>query len=395
MNSREKFISTMNCIDNMYEIPKIELGYWAGTIRQWSKEGLPIKEAIPNNLPYAKSIFSTPVIDKIFEEEKLYMFNDINLKEFFNLDYDAAYFPIDFSALLQEQVVRKNDTTVISKDNYGALIKNNIKLDSLPMEIDCPVKNWESWDIYKQYYSVKAIEKRIPKNWDYIIKILKNRDFPIKLGRWYAGFLGFPRKIMGLTNYLLTLYDNPKLIHAICDHLLDLLISLYNRITKDIDVDYILIWEDMAGRQGPLISPEHFKEFLMPRYKKLVNFANDLGIKNIIVDSDGYVEDLIPLFIECGVTGLYPFERAAGNDLLRVRKNFPKFQIFGGIDKRILFANSNIKRIDEELDMVKEVLKYGRYVPHIDHLVSADCQWSYFSYYRNSLNKILDKHNRR
>ena len=34
------------------------------------------------------------------------------------------------------------------------------------------------------------------------------------------------------------------------------------------------------------------------------------------------------------VTGMYPFERAAGNDLLRIREAFPGFQILGGFDKR-------------------------------------------------------------
>jgi hypothetical protein len=36
------------------------------------------------------------------------------------------------------------------------------------------------------------------------------------------------------------------------------------------------------------------------------------------------------------------------------------------------------------------MLKYGKYIPHIDHLVSEDCKWEFFTYYRNSLNKIID-----
>jgi hypothetical protein len=390
MNSRARLISTMNGKGDEYEVPKVELGYWVGTIRNWSKEGLPIKKKIPDTLKNANAFFTAAAIDTVFEEERLGMFNDVNVKEFFKLDHDTAYFPIDFSALLPEEIIEKNDTHIISRDSYGSIIKNNINMDSIPMEVDSPVKDWQSWGNYKQYYSVDTIEKRLPENWDDITRALKYRDFPVKLGRWYAGFLGFPRKIMGLTNYLLALYDNPGLVHDICDTLLELLIALYSRIAKDIDIDFILIWEDMSGRQGSLISPAHFREFLMPRYKKLVGFAKDIGIKNIIVDTDGYAEDLIPLYMECGITGMYPFERAARNDLLRIRKEFPDFIMIGGVDKRILFEDSNIKRIDDELDMVKEMLKYGKYIPHIDHLVSEDCKWEFFSYYRNSLNKIID-----
>jgi len=55
---------------------------------------------------------------------------------------------------------------------------------------------------------------------------------------------------------------------------------------------------------GSLISPAHFKQFLAPRYKALVNFAKDAGVDIIITYSDGYVEDIIPLIVETGVTGL-------------------------------------------------------------------------------------------
>ncbi len=48
MNSREKFLSVMRMQNGDYsnvEIPKVEFGYWAGTIRRWFNEGLPVVEA--------------------------------------------------------------------------------------------------------------------------------------------------------------------------------------------------------------------------------------------------------------------------------------------------------------------------------------------------------------
>ena len=42
MNSREKFLSVMKMPGGDYsgvEIPAVELGYWAGTVRRWSNEG--------------------------------------------------------------------------------------------------------------------------------------------------------------------------------------------------------------------------------------------------------------------------------------------------------------------------------------------------------------------
>ncbi len=390
MNSQEKFLSVIRmedgCYDKNIEIPKIEFGYWAGTIRRWFSEGLPTIAPVPDNISNGVAIMANKNIYHKMEKE-----GDVNVAPVFGLDQHLTKFPIDYSPMFPEKVIKKTDTHIIYKDSYGVTCKNDIHITSLPMELDQPVKDWESWERYKQYYSQDTIEKRLPPNWDTLSRGLRNRDFPIRLGGTNGGFLGFPRQIMGLTTYMMVLYDDPKLIHDICDTFLNFLMAYYARIIKDVKVDCILIWEDMAGKGGSLISPQHFREFLTPRYKAMVSFAKDVGVDIILTDSDGYVEDLIPLIVETGVTGMYPFERAAGNDLLRIREAFPDFQIIGGIDKKVLFADSTEEKIDSELEIVKKMLKKGRYIPHIDHFVSQDCTWEKFSYYRKKLNSIIDE----
>jgi hypothetical protein len=288
-------------------------------------------------------------------------------------------------------VIEKTETHIWYKDSYGVLCKNDIDMGSLPMELDSPVKDWKTWNEYKQHYDLATIEQRLPKNWDLIVSRLKDRDFPIRLGGTNGGFLGFPRQIMGVTEYLMALYDEPELIHDICNTFANFLIAYYERICRDVQVDCLLIWEDMAGKQGSLISPDHFREFLAPQYRKMVSFARDAGIDIVLTDSDGYVEKLIPLIVETGVTGMYPFERAAGNDLLKIREQYPQFQMIGGFDKRVLFDGATRQDIDAELAVTEAMLKQGRYIPHVDHFVSLDCRYDSFTYYRNKLNDIIDK----
>jgi len=388
MNAREKFLSAMRMEDGDYgsvEIPKVEFGYWAGTIRRWFTEGLPCIEPVPANISDGIAIMANKNIYSQMEKA-----GDVNVQPVFDLDQYLTKFPADYSPMFKQEVIEKTDTYIIYKDEYGVLNKNDINITSLPMELDHPVKDWKSWNQYKQYYSPESIKKRLPPDWDNLTERLKGRDFPIRLGGTNGGFLGFPRQIMGLTTYMMTMYDDPALIDDICETFLNFLLEYYGTIAADIKIDCLLIWEDMAGKMGSLISPAHFKQFLTPRYKAMVNFAKDAGIDIIITDSDGYVEELVPLIAETGVTGMYPFERAAGNDMLRIRKNFPDFQLIGGIDKRVLFADSGKERIDAELAIAAQLLKSGRYIPHIDHFVSQDCIWKNFTYYRKALNSIID-----
>jgi len=388
MNSREKFLSVMRMKGKDFagvRVPKVEMGYWAGTIRRWFDEGLEVVQPVSDDIDDGVAVMGNKNIS--VEMEKA---GDVNVQPVFGLDQFLTKFPVDYSPRFNREVIDKTDTHIIYKDNYGVLCKNDVEMKSLPMELDCPVKDWKTWNEYKQHYDLSTIEDRLPNNWDVIVGRLRNRDFPIRLGGTNGGFLGFPRQIMGLTNYLIALYDEPELVHDICDTFADFLIAYYGRICADVKVDCLLIWEDMAGKQGSLISPQHFREFLTPRYKKMVNFAKDAGIDIILTDSDGYVEKLIPLIAETGVTGMYPFERAAGNDLLRIREAFPDFQMIGGVDKRVLFDGATKQDIDDELAVTEKMLKMGRYIPHIDHFVSMDCRYDAFSYYRSRLNDIID-----
>ncbi|MEM3434267.1 MAG: uroporphyrinogen decarboxylase family protein, partial [Candidatus Methanomethyliaceae archaeon] len=134
-------------------------------------------------------------------------------------------------------------------------------------------------------------------------------------------------------------------------------------------------------------SPQLFRQFLAPGYKKLVGFFQDWGIKIVLVDSDGDVSRLIPEWLEVGITGIYPLEVAAGMDVTEIRENFPHLQMIGGLDKRALVSGK--AAIDQELEKVANLVSKGGYIPCIDHLVPPDVSWGNFRYYRERLNAIL------
>jgi uroporphyrinogen decarboxylase len=109
------------------------------------------------------------------------------------------------------------------------------------------------------------------------------------------------------------------------------------------------------------------------------------------VDTDGDVWKLLPLFIDGGVTGLYPFEVSAGMNVVEVRQAFPRLQILGGIDKTALAQGP--AAIESELQAkVPWMLQQGGYIPYVDHFVPPDVSWDNFLYYRKQLNDLIDTH---
>jgi hypothetical protein len=88
----------------------------------------------------------------------------------------------------------------------------------------------------------------------------------------------------------------------------------------------------------------------------LVDFVKQFGVKTIVVDCDGKIDQLIPLWVKAGVTGMFPLE--AVNDVVALREAFPRLQILGAVDKRPLIEGSPAG-IDTELRRIEPLLRQG------------------------------------
>ncbi len=381
MNSRERFNALM-AFEGGVRNMKTEYGYWAGVLQNWFDSGLPKKIGLRKGITDGDLVrMSAPIRSNGSE------LIDKNVMDYFFLEPYPVKFPFDFSPMLKKEVIEENDEFMIIKDEYGLVRKTFRKKASTPMTISYPVKTLDDFKKYISLYEQNE-DKRVPEDWDKIVKRMKDRDFPLRLGGNYFGFFGIGRHIMGDVGYMLASYDNPGLLKTINDFYLRYVKRHWSKILKEVEIDWVMVWEDMAYKTGSFISKESFREYLSPYYVELIDFLKQYGIKNIIVDSDGLVEELIPLWIETGVTGIFPMESV--NDLYKIRKLFPELQMLGGIDKRILIKGSG-REIDDELVKVTELLKSGGFIPHIDHSIPMDADWERFKEYRMKLNEIIEE----
>ncbi|MCL5986174.1 MAG: hypothetical protein M1371_06365 [Actinobacteria bacterium] len=287
----------------------------------------------------------------------------------------------------EEEIIDQNDENVIYRRDDGKIVKTKRDGSSMPQFLEYPVKTNRDFEKIKERFNPES-KKRFPEQWNNLIKDYKNRTYPLQLGGGnFCGFFSILREMMGLEKTLYVFYDNPALVFEILDFFTDFYINLYFKIVSKVEVDYILIWEDMAFKNGPMISPNIFKKFLLPYYKKFIDKMKSFGIRHFIVDTDGNFEVLIPLFMEGGVTGFYPFEVQAGMDIEKVRENYPKLIIMGGIDKMALASGK--EAILREIVKVKRMIKRGGYIPYTDHMVPPDVSFNNYKFFREELAAIL------
>ncbi len=384
MNTRDRYVASMT----FGEVDRTllwEFGYWAGTIKRWYQEGLPEIKGIPEELGEAVGISAESAGVRLGR----YSADDIH--DFFKMDPYLVRVPLNIGAYppFEEKIIEDHGDWFIRQDPDGCLRKEIKGRSTLPSLLGSPVKTREDWERFKAERLKPTLEGRLPDNWPELVQEYKKRDYPLGLGQ-QTGFFGTPRYLLGEVEVLTKYYDDPELMKDMVNYLADFWITLYEGVLKEVDVDAVFIWEDMCYKAGPLISPDTFREFILPGYKKLTSFLRDYGVKIVKVDSDGDVWKLIPLWIEGGVNVLYPFEVAAGMDVVEVRKAFPKLGIIGGIDKMAVAKSK--EAIDRELESkVPFMLKSGGFIPTIDHNVSPDISFENFKYYRQKLEQIIKR----
>jgi uroporphyrinogen decarboxylase len=197
--------------------------------------------------------------------------------------------------------------------------------------------------------------------------------------------------MMGLENIAVTFYDDPAFIEEMMEFLTEFLMNTIRRALKEIpDIDYAIFWEDMAYRGGSLISPAHFKKLMVPRYKRITELVRSHGIDVIMVDCDGNHDELTPLWLEGGLNGVFPLEAQAGEEPVRLRKEYGKdLLMVGGIDKMVL--DKGKADIDRELERkVPFLIESGGWIPSIDHCVPANVPFDKYMYYLERLRQIVE-----
>jgi uroporphyrinogen decarboxylase len=156
-----------------------------------------------------------------------------------------------------------------------------------------------------------------------------------------------------------------------------------NRAVREVDLDFASFWEDMCFNMGPMISPAMFREFMVPRYRRITDFLRANGVDVAYVDCDGDINQLVGLWLEGGVNCMFPLEIQSGSDPAPMREKYgERVLLMGGVDKTRLIAGK--QAIRKEIDRIAPLVASGGYIPHVDHRCPPDVTFENYLYYLNT-----------
>ncbi len=353
--------------------------FWAETLDEWVAQGAPAQ------------ISQGRFRGEYFHLEHMRLLREIQLGFFMDKVIDVHGAPYVYGI---PPIVPEYDTTILEEDDECVVMVNagGQKLraskkhpEKMPMYLDFPVKDRSTWEKYKKRLD-PATRERWPADWDAYVKRINAKDEPVMLN--VGGLFGYIREWMGVEKVLYLVYDDAVLIEDMMEHVTYLQLEVVKRVLADIKIDSAMFWEDMCFKTGPLISPKMFKRFMVPRYKKVTELLRSAGVNAIFVDSDGNLNQLIPLWLESGINGFWPLECAAGNDAVALREQYGKDIILAGnIDKRAFLKTEAVLR-DEIMAKVPFLLESGGYFPSLDHLVPPDVPLGMYQYFINTVREV-------
>ena len=354
MNDRERFLATMN-YGQRDRCPWWEMWYWVETLDRWHHEGLP---------------------------EDVYMQEYLGVDRREGVGVNTGLVPDFKRETLEEtseyETFRRTDG-VICKQFKGDLAGR------MPQWLRFPIQTREDWEKVIKPRLNPDSPCRYPLYWEEKKRLWAQRDYPLSIGG--GSVFGWIRNWMGLQGVSQALYDDPQWVQEMMDYVADFVVATVRRAVEEVDIDYVTMWEDMAYKAGPLISPRMFRQFMLKPYQKITSLFHEHGIHLIFVDSDGDSEPLMSLWLEGGVTGYYPIERAAGMDAMQLRQRFGRqLRLIGGIDKRAMASGP--AAIERELANVAPLVADGGYIPWCDHLVPPDVPFEHYMYYVNRMKEL-------
>jgi uroporphyrinogen decarboxylase len=192
----------------------------------------------------------------------------------------------------------------------------------------------------------------------------------------------------GFENLCMFMATDQDFVMEMVEFWKNFVLFLLRRIKGYISYDSVVINEDMAYKMKSMISPAMVRKYLMPVWSAWADILKESGCKVVMLDSDGFIEELIPLWIESGINCCIPIEIAAGNDPVKIRKRYGKnMGLYGGIDKRLIAKGG--KALENEVyRVVPRLLKDGGYIPSCDHGVPPDISWRNFVEYARLLARL-------
>ncbi len=356
MTDRARFLATM-FYQQRDRCPIYDFGFWDETIVEWHKQGLP--------------------------EEVTGGHDTTKTNEYFGMDtyWGGVCCGVDLHPVFESRVIEDRGDHELVLQSDGVTVLRKKYMGSIPEHHGHTLVDRDSW---KKHYLPRLnpdTPSRYP-DWQHARKVWNDPHYDKVHLAWCGSLYGRLRDWMGMEAISYLVYDDPALFEEMVETMCNLAVVCYTRAFEHgARYDAIAMWEDMCYNAGPLLTPELFKRYLVPRYKRITDLFRKHGCTLGWIDCDGKIDDLIPMWLDAGINIMFPVEVGVWNaDPVAYRKQFGKdLRMMGGFDKHLLAKGKG--EIEKEVHRLTPLVEEGGFVPFCDHRVPPDVPLENYIHY--------------
>lgn len=372
MNYRENVNAILH-YQPFEKMPIVSFGYWGETVQKWADEGHITREEADGYCRYGDNSEADRSIMKRLG---------------FDFNWNSCYggnvglYP----AFERKVLEQKADGGQVIRDEQGLIVLVKPGVVSIPAEIGTTLTDRDVWE--KEYLPRLQWEaERIDTSLFESLKDDSQRQLPV--GLHCGSLMGYMRNLLGVEELSYLYVDDPELYEEIANTLAGLCYQSVKAILETgAKFDYAHFWEDICYKNGPLVSPDGFRQMIGPHYRKITNLLKEHGVDIVSVDCDGWIDTLLPIWLENGVNTMFPIEVGTWNaSIAPWREKYGKdLRGVGGMNKTV-FAR-DYQAVDQEVERLRPLMELGGYIPCPDHRIAPDAKFENVQYYCEKMKSL-------
>ena len=369
MTSRDRFFNILH-YRKTDRLPVLDFGYWPQLFDQWREQGH-ISESLYDGLRIEYSSRAKQELAHLLGSD--FEYGD-RVRADMAVSPPFEYEELDVAA--DGLITYVSHYGTINRKKEGAM--GNHAVRSLLTDR----KSYDELFKPRVRYFDGRVDLEFFGNWS-------KDDYNYPIGIHAGSLLGDIRLFLTLEGLSYLIADDFDLLVEIVDTYADMQYRCLEEIfSAGARFDYAHYWEDLCFNRGPLVGPKLFHDLTFEHYKKRNDLCRRYGIETISVDSDGRMDDLIPIWMESGIDVAFPIEVGTCESTIEdLRRQYGKrLRGIGGMDKRVLTMDK--QSVDREIERLVPLVALGGYIPCPDHRLTANTQWDLVRYYNDRIRDL-------
>jgi len=303
-----------------------------------------VKRQEPDTVPTFELIIDRKVRDAIKP--------GLSLEDFCeHMDLDA----VCYHELLGDRFEAVDESKRMMRDQWGA-IQQFSAAGTVPIPREPAIKSEKDLDNYI------SPDPDLPSRYQHIEEAIRRFKSKRAVIVGVRPFATIKDSLRGDVNLFKDMVRNPNLVDQLCS----IVSEYYSKFIKnliDIGVDIIIETADWAITQGPMVSPELTKRFIIPTLQQVVEECHSRGVP-CLKHTDGNIWPIFDMIVETGVDGVHPIDPLAGMDLREAKTKYgDRVCLMGNVDCGDLLSFGNKEEVRQEVkECIRQAGEGGGYI---------------------------------